>query len=61
MSNYNLDIASIEAFLYDSINGKVSKNVSSGDGGDVEDPDNTDGGSGRLLWQHCLLLLQLSE
>lgn len=42
-------------------NGKVIKNVTSGDGGDVEDPDNTDGGSGSSLWQHCLLLLQLSE
>ena len=30
MSNYNLDIASIEAFLYDAINGKVSKNTFTG-------------------------------
>ena len=27
MGSYNLDIASIEAFLYDAINGKVSKNT----------------------------------
>lgn len=42
-------------------NGKVIKNVTSSVGSDVEDPDNTDGGSGSSLWQHCLLLLQLSE
>lgn len=30
MINYNLDIASIEAFLYDAINGKVSKNTFTG-------------------------------
>ena len=30
MGSYNLDIASIEAFLYDSINGKVSKNTFTG-------------------------------
>ena len=30
MGSYNLDIASIEAFLYDAINGKVSKNTFTG-------------------------------
>lgn len=30
MSGYNLDISSIETFLYDAINGKVSKNTFTG-------------------------------